>query len=121
MSRTKIINYKGQNIFYMDFSNAKTRQEVTQIIEQSIAYIQSQPLASVVALTNMENIFFNTDVKNDFLNFLKGNKKHIKKSSLFGMSGLVRIMFNGLMRITGRDIRSFENMTDAQEFLIANS
>ena len=120
MSRTKIINYKGQNIFYMDFSNAKSRLEVKQIIEDSIAYIQGKPLASVIALTNMENIFFNTDVKNDFLDFLKGNKKHIKKSSLFGMSGLVRIMFNGLMRITGRDIRSFENMTDAQEFLLKN-
>jgi hypothetical protein len=34
---------------------------------------------------------------------------------------IVRIMFNGLMRITERNIHSFENMTDAQEFFIANS
>ena len=70
MNRTKIINYKGTNIFYMDFSNAKTRQEVSEIIKDSIAHIQNQPEGSVVALTNMENIFFNTDVKNDFLAFL---------------------------------------------------
>ena len=36
MSRTKLITYKSQNIFYMDFSNAKTQQEVAQIIEESI-------------------------------------------------------------------------------------
>ena len=118
MSRTKIITHKGQNIFYMDFSNAKTQQEVAQIIEESIAYIRQQAGYSVYAITNMENMYFNNEVKNDFLHFLKGNKPYIKISSVFGMSGLARILFNGLMKITGRDVRSFENMTDAQEFLL---
>lgn len=121
MSRAKIINYKGKSIFYMDFSNIKTREEVIKIIEDSKSYIHSQPEASVNGLTNLDNIFFNTDVKNDFLLFIKANKKFMKNSALFGMSGLVRIMFNGLMRITGRDIRSFENMIDAQEFLAKNN
>lgn len=55
------------------------------------------------------------------MHFLKGNKPYIKISSVFGMSGLARILFNGLMKITGRDIRSFENMTDAQEFLVTKT
>jgi len=121
MSRTKMITYKGQNIFYMDFSNAKTQQEVAQIIEESIAYIRNKPNQSVVALTNMENMYFNNEVKNDFLHFLKGNKPYIKISSVFGMSGLARILFNGLMKITGRDVRSFENMIEAQEFLLGKN
>ncbi|MEN8120682.1 MAG: hypothetical protein ABFS35_10060 [Bacteroidota bacterium] len=118
MSKTKIITYKGQNIFYMDFSNAKSQQEVAQIIEDSIAFIRNKPSHSVVALTNMENMHFNNNIKNDFTHFLKGNKPYIKISSVFGMSGLARILFNGLMKITGRDVRSFENMVDAQEFLL---
>jgi len=88
MNRTKIITYKGLNIFYMDFSNAKTRQEVAQTIEDSIAYIHKQDNHSVVALTNMDNMYFNNEVKNDFMHFLKGNKPYIKISSVFGMSGL---------------------------------
>ena len=123
MSRTKIITYKGQNIFYMDFSNASSQPEVAQIIEESIAYIRQQAGYSVYAITNMENMYFNNEVKSDFMHFLKGNKPydrkpHIKISSVFGMSGLARILFNGLMKITGRDVRSFEKMTDAQEFLL---
>lgn len=118
MNRTKMITYKGESIFYMDFSNAKNRQEVIEIMKDSIAYIRNQPPATVTALTNMENIFFNMEIKNDFQHFIKDNKPYIKTSSLFGLSGLARILFNGLMKITGRDIRSFENMIDAQEFLI---
>ena len=118
MNKTKIINYKGQNIFFMDFSASKTQDDVAKVIEESIAYIQKQPIKSVVALTNMENIFFNNNVKNNFIQFLKGNKAHIKTSALYGMSGLARILFNGIMKITGREIRSFETKTEAKDFLI---
>ena len=118
MNNTKIINYKGQSIFFMDFSASKTQDDVAKVIEESIAYIQKQPMKSVVALTNMENIFFNNNVKNNFIQFLKGNKSYIKTSSLYGMSGLARILFNGIMKITGREIRSFETEAEAKDFLI---
>jgi hypothetical protein len=120
MSGTKTINYKGVNIFYMDFSHAKSRKEINKVMTESINYIRSQPETSVVALTNMTNMFFNNDIRNDFQEFLKNNKPFIKTSSVFGMSGLARFLFNSLMKVTGRDVRSFENMNDAQEFLVKN-
>jgi len=119
MGKTKTITHKGINMFYMDFSNAKTVEEVATIIDESIAFIRKQPLTSVVGLTNMTNMFFNSEVKTQFINFLKGNKPYIKKSAVFGMSGLARILFNGLMKITGRDVRSFETEIEAKEFLVA--
>ncbi len=115
-----MISYKDEDIFYMDFSNVKDQKEVVQIIEECVAYIRQQPGYSVVALTNLQNMHFSNEIKNDFMHFLKGNKPYIKISSVFGMSGLARILFNGLMKITGRDVRSFENMTDSQEFLISH-
>lgn len=120
MERVKFIKTKGENIFYMDFSNAKAPAEITKVIEESISYIRKQPHNSVVGLTNMENMFFNNDVKNMFTTFLKGNKPFMKKSAVFGMSGLARILFNGLMKITGRDVRSFENKEEAIDFLTLN-
>ncbi len=121
MSGTKTINYKGVNIFYMDFSNAKSREEIKKVMDESISYIRTKEHNSVVALTNMTDMFFNNDIRNDFQEFLKGNKPYIKISSVFGMSGLARFLFNSLMKVTGRDVRSFEKMEDAQEFLIKNA
>ncbi|MCF6240988.1 MAG: hypothetical protein L3J74_06530 [Bacteroidales bacterium] len=120
MSGTKTINYKGVNIFYMDFSNAKNREEINKVMTESIHYIRNQPKNSVIALTNMTNMFFNNDIRNDFQEFLSGNKAYIKISSVFGMSGLARFLFNSLMKVTGRDVRSFETMGEAQEFLVKN-
>ena len=118
MGGTKIINHKGISIFYMDFSNAKSLNEVITIIDESISFIRKQPQGSVVALTNLQDMYFNNEVKNTFSTFLAGNKPYIKRSAVFGMSGLARILFNGLMKITGRDVRSFEKMEDAKNFLV---
>lgn len=118
MNRTKLINHKGISIFYMDFSNVKSVIDITAIVDESIAYIRKQPLNSVIGLTNLDTMFFNNDVKNIFTTFLAGNKPYMKKSAVFGMSGLARILFNGLMKITGRDVRSFEKMEEAKEFLV---
>jgi len=118
MRRTEILNHKGTDLFYMDFSNLKTSQEISLVINESIAFIRKQALNSVTGLSNLENMFFNNDVKNQFTSFLKGNKPYIKKSAVFGMSGLARILFNGLMKITGRDVRSFEKMEEAKDFLV---
>ena len=121
MSGTNFINFQGKKIFYMDFSNLKTREEIKKVMDASIAFIRSQPTHSVIALTNLENMFFNNDIRNDFQEFLKGNKPYIKTSAVFGMSGLARFLFNSLMKITGREVRSFENMSEAQDFLVKNS
>jgi len=120
MNRTKIITHRGITIFYMDFSNVKTVKDITEIVDESIAYIRKQPLNSVTGLTNLDTMFFNSEVKTIFTTFLAGNKPYMKKSAVFGMSGLARILFNGLMKITGRDVRSFEKMEEAKEFLLNN-
>jgi len=102
----------------MDFSNAKSMLEIEPIINESIAYIRKQPINSVTGLTNLENMFFSNEVKNAFSTFLQGNKPYMIKSAVFGMSGLARILFNGLMKITGRDVRSFEKIEEAKDFLV---
>jgi hypothetical protein len=118
MERTKLINHKGKNIYFMDFSDIKSINEISEIISTSIAYIRKQPSSSVIGLTNLTNMAFSNEIKNSFATFLSGNKPYMKKSAVFGMSGLARIVFNGLMRITGRDVRSFEKMEEAKEFLL---
>jgi len=117
MNRAQIITHKGINIFYMDFSNLRSVEEISETIKSSIAYIRNRPQGTVVGLTNIENMFFNNDVKNEFYTFLKDNKPYMKKSAVFGMSGLARILFNSLMKITGRDVRSFETMEQAKAYL----
>jgi hypothetical protein len=117
-SRTQQINYKGKVIFMMDFSNLKDKNEIQELISESIIFIRSQPRGSLLTFTNLSGMFFNNEVRDLFTNFLKGNKPYIKGGAVVGLNGLQQIVYNGLMKLTGRDIKSFSNDLSAKEWLV---
>jgi len=118
MGKTGIINHKGREIFYIDFSNSKNQDEVFLTINEASKYITSQKENSLYLLTNLSNAFFNSAVKNRMKEYLEQNKPYTKKSAVFGMNGLIRILYNGLMKLTRRDVRSFETEEQAKDYLV---
>ena len=117
MKNTENIFYKGKPIFYMDFTNLKDEKVIKQIIDKSAEFIRSQPEGSVLSLTNLQGMHFNSTIKDLFSKFISGNKPYIKASAVVGLSGLQRIIYNGVMKITGRKIRSFDNINVAKDWL----
>jgi len=114
-----MILHQGKSIYYMDFTGLTDEREIKQIIDKSAEFIRSQSPKSVLTLTNLEGMHFNSTIKELFSEFISGNKPHIKASAVVGLSGLQRIIYNGVMKITGRDIRSFDNINVAKDWLIA--
>ena len=114
------ITHKGVNIYYMDFTGIKTENEVQAVIDESIQFIRNQPPHSAICLTNISDMHFNNQIKEKFQNFINGNKPYIKASAVLGVTGLKQILFNGLMKITGRDVRSFDDAESAKEWLAAH-
>lgn len=121
MARTQQINYKGRDIFHMDFSNLKNVQEINGVINESVKFIRVKPPTSLYCLTNISGMHFNNEIKDVFQNFVKGNKPFVKASAVVGLSPLQQIVYNGLMKITGRDIKSFSNLDDAKEWLVGRN
>jgi hypothetical protein len=117
MARTQQLNHKGKDIFYMDFSNLKTLNEINAVINESINFIRIKPAFSFYCLTNTKEMHFSNEIKDLFQNFVKGNKPFIRSSAVVGLSGLQQIVYNGLMKITGRDIKSFSTLEEAKEWL----
>lgn len=121
MPRAQQVSHKGKIIFHMDFTNLKNVAEINSVINDSVKHIRVQPLGSLLALTNISGMHFNNEVKDLFQQFIKGNKPYIKASAVVGLSGLQQVVYNGLMKITGRDIRSFSSPEEAKEWLIGKN
>lgn len=117
MRKPELISYKGKTISYMDFSNLKTIDEIDSLIKLSKAYIHNQTTFSVLALTNIDGIHFNSNIKGMFSDFVGSNKPFVKASAVIGISGLVRIVYNAVTRLNGRDVRSFDTDILAKEWL----
>lgn len=118
MPRTQQIFHGGKKIFHMDFSNLNNVQDIKGVISESIKHIRSQSSGSTLTLTDINGMHFSNEIKDLFSDFIKGNKPYVKAGAVIGLSGLQQILYNGLMKITGRDIKSFSNIQSAKDWLV---
>jgi len=121
MNRSKIITHQGKEILYQDFSGLKTADEVNDVITKNRVYFHSRPLGTAMSLANIEGMHFNNQIKDLFMNFVKENKPYMKASAIIGVTGLKQVVFNGIMKITGRDVKSFNNEDQAKEWLVSQN
>jgi len=119
MKQPEIISHQGTRIFYMDFSGMRNVDEIDELIRFSKDYIRYQPEKSVITLSNIEGMHFNAEVKNMFSEFISGNKMYVSHGAVVGINGLQRIVYNGIMKLTGRDLRSFESIESAKDWLVS--
>lgn len=118
MKKLELIKHEGKIIVYLDFSNMRDKAEIIQLENDGADYIRSQAPKSVLTLTNMNGMFFNNDIKKFFEEVVKGNAPYVKVGAVIGMNGLISIMYNTFIKMTGRNIRSFKSKEEALEFLV---
>lgn len=117
MERTKLIDYKGKRVFTIDFSNLKSLEEIRKVTQDAQKYIHAQPPMSVITLTSVEETHFNNEIRDMFTEYIRSNKPYVKASAIIGVSGLKQIIYNSLLKITGRDTRSFSTFEQAIAWL----
>ena len=117
MGKAGVISHKGKSIFYMDFSGIKSTDEVSQLISESKRYIGTQPASSLLTLTNITQMHFNNEIKDLFTTFVKGNKPYVKAGAVVGISGLQGIVYNAIMKLTGRNVKSMSSLDEAKDWL----
>lgn len=115
--KTEIIRTNNSKIYYLDFSNLKDIKEIENVIEESSKIIQNQPESSVLSLSNLEGMHFNSSIREAFTTFVHHNKPFIKASAIIGLKGLSQIAFNGLVRVTGRNLKAFKTKEEAISYL----
>jgi hypothetical protein len=117
MRKPEIINYKGKSIVCLDFTGMKNKEEIMRLESDGANYIRSQPVNSVYTLTSMEGMFFNNELKKYFEDTAKGNSPYVIAGAVIGMTGLISIMYNAFVTVTGRVIKSCKNKEEALEYL----
>jgi len=117
MSKTKIIEHKGTKIFYIDFSKLTKFDEIKAVTVEAQKYIHTQALSSALTLANVEDTHFNSEIRDMFTEYIKSNKPYVKASAVIGVSGLKQILYNTMMKLSGRDVRSFSTIEQAKDWL----
>lgn len=117
MARITEVYHKGKIIYRMDFSNVNTAVEIQSIITEAAKHIRSKPANSLLTLTNIQNMHFSSEIKELFNQFMKGNKPYVKAGTVVGLNPLQSMLYNSLVKLTGRDIKSFSSEAEAKDWL----
>lgn len=119
MKRVEIIKYKGKEIVYMDFSNLEIKQydEFKATIEDAKNILKTYPLASALTLVNFLNLRFSTQFLAELKELTFHNKPYVKSGAVFGVQGLQKVVFDAVMKLTGRDLPIFNSKEEGLDWL----
>jgi 3-deoxy-D-arabino-heptulosonate 7-phosphate (DAHP) synthase len=92
----------GKDIIYIDFSRTASEKDFNEAIEQAKRTISKHAEKSVCTITNMENVRFDSNIKEVFVKYVESNKPYVKYGVAIGMDGIKKKMIEGILKLGGR-------------------
>jgi hypothetical protein len=119
MERFQVSNLSGKTVMFLDFTNLQKIEQIEELVKKVKDFVQRQPLLSLYSLTNIEGMHFNSQIKDLFTDLAKSNKPYVRAGAIVGVTGLKQILFNGVMKLSGRDLKSFSDLENAKKWLLS--
>jgi len=113
------INYKGKKILYVDYRGLKTMDKKYELLEtaKQAGQIIRESKVKVLLLSD----FRNSTLSPEFMELMKANfpSENVGKNAVLGIEGIKKLLLDSFERATGNIPKSFEDETEAKEFLIS--
>jgi hypothetical protein len=107
MDRIEEFTLEGKSFVYYDMSGFKTLEEYVQLIEAAKSQIVKYPENSLLTISNIKHIRLDTAVKQAWAEWMEFNKHYVKYGAIIGVDGLIKIMANSALNISGRNNMNF--------------
>lgn len=117
MERTRFIEHRGVPILLLDFSSVMNEQAALAAIAEAKAAVGGQPRDSLLTLTNVAGSHFDSTVVAALRDLVEHNRPFVRASAVVGLTGLMRVVFTTMVHLTGRNIRAFDQLDEAKEYL----
>lgn len=118
MEKVKILSHKGKRIVFQDLSNSRDAKTNMEIFAETQSVIEKEPEKSVLLLTDVTNAHYDIEAADFMKKFSVAVTPYMKASAAIGVSGIKRVLLASLIKLSGRDIRLFDNAEDAMDWLV---
>jgi hypothetical protein len=118
----QFIEYKGQSIYYVDYSNIKTNEEFMAVIKQSNGFrekVKAQGRKNLLMLVDVSGSFVYGDVLTEIMKAGKITKEMTLKEAVVGISGGKKILLKIVQSFTNMNLKVFDTLDEAKEWLIS--
>ena len=119
MERVYFKEHRGVQILMMDLSNSRDLAENIAAFDRAEQMIVKLPQKSVRQLTNVANAHYSTEAVDRMKRFSATVTPQMLASAAIGVGGIKKIVLQSLIRLTGREIKIFEDVDAALDWLAA--
>lgn len=116
MSRISTIEYEGASILLIDWSELQL-EGIKEVMDEARAIIHSSPPLSVLALSDFTFTHYDKATADMLSDYAASNKPYMKASALVGITGMKKILYNVVARISGRNFSLHDTREEAMKWL----
>ena len=117
MERLRLIQHKGKSILIVDLSNSRDKSESVEVLARAREKIDVQPPKSLLLLTDVSNAHYDHVAAEAVKEYSRANTPFIKASAVIGVSGIKRVIFQAVIKLTGRHIATFDAVEAGLDWL----
>lgn len=118
MQSCEWITYKNKKILLVTLAG-NTVEAIKIAIESTKPVIANEPPKSVLCLTDVSDLKTTPEITQMIKDFTKHNEPYIKSTAVIGVEGLKQVIFNGVLRFTGRkNMTASDSKEEALEWLV---
>ncbi len=118
MVGVKFTLYKTHRILLLDLRGLEDVNEGIEAFERCEEIIMNYHKKTIILLTDVTNAHYNMKAANVMKSFSKTITPYIIASAAVGVTGIKKVILQSLTRLSGREIKIFENQKDAMNWLV---
>jgi hypothetical protein len=116
----QFVEYKGKEIYYIDYSGIKTNDDFLSVIRQTNSFrekVKSEGKRNLLMLVDITGSFVYGDVLTEIKKAGKMTKEITSKEAVVGITGGKKILLNIVKSFTNMNVKVFDTLEDAKEWL----
>jgi hypothetical protein len=117
VSRIQFHELSGFRFLELDFTNLDDTPTVLRLCEEARAVIAREPHGSVFTLTRVAGSRFNREIVDAFRRLVAADRPYVRAAAIVGLTRMMRLAYNAVIRLSGRHIPAFESEGDALAYL----
>jgi len=116
----RFIEYKGKEIYFVDYTNIKTKEKFLEVIKGTNAFREETKALgkrNILMLVDITGSYVYGETLDALKKAGKLTKEITKKEAIVGVTGAKKIMLKITQMFTGMQLRPFDTIDQAKEWL----
>ncbi|MBZ5524477.1 MAG: hypothetical protein LAP21_19740 [Acidobacteriia bacterium] len=115
--RVRFIDHQGKRVLFIDYSHCDVPL-LKAVAEQGHRVISREAPGSVLTLNDVTATLFDKESVAVLQSRVAGNAPYVRRAAVIGISGLQRLIYEGVQAFSKRRIPHFESREEALSWLV---